>query len=248
MIVQTQTVFTELHNVAPSGYLVRPDDERSYPGIVVIQEWWGLDPHMRDVAIKLAGQGFVVLVPDLFHGAVATEPSDAQKLAMMTFQNIQSALGEILTALKYLENNMGVRPKKLGLMGFCMGGHLAYRVAEHYPNLGALSPWYAGGYDPVAEDVAKINAPVLAIYGETDGAIPVAQVKKIESLFKASHKHAEFRIYPNAGHAFNNPDHGAGKPEAAKDAWARAVAFFKANLSDKSDKHAKSDKSEKNEK
>lgn len=230
MIVQTQTVFTELHNVAPTGYLVRPDDDRTYPGIVLIQEWWGLEPHIRDVAIKLASNGFVVLVPDLYHGAVATEPSDAQKLAMMTFQNVQQAIGEVLTALKYLDNNMGVKPKKLGLMGFCMGGHLALRAAERYPNLGALSPWYAGGYDPSAEDVAKITAPVLAIYGETDGAIPVPQVNKIETLFKVAGKEAEFRIYPNAGHAFNNPDHGMGNAEAAKDAWARAVAFFKAKL------------------
>ena len=230
MIVQTQTVFTELHNVAPTGYLVRPDDDRTYPGIVLIQEWWGLDPHIRDVAIKLAANGFVVLVPDLFHGAVATEPNDAQKLAMMTFQNVQQAIGEILTALKYLDNNMGVNPKKLGLIGFCMGGHLALRAAERYPNLGALSPWYAGGYDPAPDDVMKITAPVLAIYGENDGAIPVPQVKKIETLFKAAGKDAEFHVYPNAGHAFNNPDHGMGNAEAAKDAWARAVAFFKAKL------------------
>ena len=230
MIVQTQTVFTELHDVAPQGYLVRPDDDRTYPGIVIIQEWWGLEPHIRDVAIKLATNGFVVLVPDLYHDQVATEPNDAQKLAMSLFENMQRAVGEILTALKYLDNNMGVQPKKLGLIGFCMGGHLAYRVAERYPNLGALSPWYAGGYDPAPEDVAKINAPVLAIYGENDGGIPVAQVKKIESLFKVAGKDAEFHIYPNAGHAFNNPDHGMGNAEAAKDAWARAVAFFKERL------------------
>lgn len=230
MIVQAQTVNTDFHNVSPQGYLVRPDDDAVYPGIVLIQEWWGLEPHIRELAQRLAAQGFVVMVPDLYHGKIANEPNDAQKLAMMTFQNIQSAINEIVLALDYLHKNAGVQPKKLGLMGFCMGGHLSYRVAERYPNLGAVSPWYAGGYDPSPEQVAAINAPVLAIYGETDGGIPVAQVNKIESLFKAAGKEAEFYIYPNAGHAFNNPDHGMYVADAAKDAWASAVAFFKDKL------------------
>ncbi len=230
MIVQAQTVLTEMHNLTTQGYIVRPDDDRPYPGIVLIQEWWGLEPHIREVAQRLAAQGFVVMVPDLFHGKIALEPNDAQKLLMVAFEKFEVAIGEILNALKYMSNNMGVQPKKLGLMGFCMGGHLAYRVAERYPNLGALSPWYAGGYDPKPEDIAKITAPVLAIYGETDGGIPVAQVKKIEGLFKDAGKSAEFHIYPNAGHAFNNPDHGMYAADAAKDAWARAVAFFKEKL------------------
>ncbi len=230
MIVQAQTVLTEMHNLTTQGYLVRPDDDRPYPGIVLIQEWWGLEPHIREVAQRLAAQGFVVMVPDLFHGKIALEPDDAQKLLMLAFEKVEVAIGEILNALNYMSNNMGVQPKKLGLMGFCMGGHLAYRVAERYPNLGALSPWYAGGYDPTPADIAKINAPVLAIYGENDGGIPVAQVKKIEAMLKDAGKIAEFHIYPNAGHAFNNPDHGMYVADAAKDAWARAVAFFKAKL------------------
>ncbi len=230
MIVQAQTVYTDMHNASPQGYLVRPDDEQSYPGIVLIQEWWGLEPHIRELAQRLAAEGFVVMVPDLYYGKIATEPGDAQKLLMLTFENIEKAIKDILTSLNYLNNNAGVQPKKLGLMGFCMGGHLAFRVAERYPNLGAVSPWYAGGYDPSPEQIASITAPVLAIYGETDGGIPVAQVKKIEGLLKDAGKEAEVLIYPNAGHAFNNPDHGMGNAEAAKDAWARAVKFFKDKL------------------
>jgi len=230
MIVQTQTLYTDPHHASPYAYLVRPDDDKIYPGIVLIQEWWGVEPHIREQAQRLAAEGFVVMVPDLYHGKIANEPSDAQKLVMLTFQNIEQAINEIVLALEYLRNNAGVQPKKLGLIGFCMGGHLTYRVAERYAHLGAASPWYAGGYDPSAEQIASINAPVLAIYGETDGGIPVAQVQKIEALFKAAGKDAEFHIYPNAGHAFNNPDHGMYVAAAAKDAWARAVAFFKDKL------------------
>lgn len=230
MIVQTRTIHTDPNNPAPQGFLVRPDDGKAHPGIVLIQEWWGVEPHIRELAQRLATEGFVVLVPDLYHGQVATEPDDAKKLVMLTFQRVESAIGEIVLALDYLRNDAGVQPKQLGLIGFCMGGHLTYRVAERYQHLAAISPWYAGGYDPSAEQVAAINAPVLAIYGETDGGIPVAQVQKIEGLFKAAGKDVEFHVYPNAGHAFNNPDHGMYVADAAKDAWARAVAFFRGKL------------------
>lgn len=230
MIVQAATVHTDPHNALPQGYLVRPDDDRTYPGIVLIQEWWGIEPHIRELAQRLAIAGFVVLVPDLYHGKICSEPDEAQKMLMMTVQNMDTALHEIILALDYLRNDAGVQPKRLGVMGFCMGGLLTYKVAERYPHLGAISPWYGGGYDPTPEDVAKVNVPVLAIYGERDGAIPVSQVRKIEQMYKAAGKDIEVHIYPNAGHAFNNPDHGMYVAEAAKDAWARAVAFFKAKL------------------
>ncbi len=230
IVVQTKTVHTDSNDPQPQGYLVRPDDDKPYPGIVLIQEWWGIEPHIRELAIRLATSGFVVLVPDLYHGKVATEPDEAQKMLMMTVQNMERAIREITLALDFLRNDPGVQPKKLGLMGFCMGGLLTFKTAERYPHLGAISPWYGGGYDPTPEDVAKVTAPVLAIYGEKDTGIPLEQVRKIEKLYKDAGKDIEVRVYPNAGHAFNNPDHGMYVPEAAKDAWARAVRFFRERL------------------
>jgi carboxymethylenebutenolidase len=196
------------------------------PGIVLIQEWWGIEPHIRELANRLATEGFAVVVPDLYHGQIATEPNDAQKLVMTVRSNIERVLGEVTLAADYLRKTS----PKIGMMGFCMGGFVAYKMAERYPHLSAISPWYGGGYDPTPEDIAAVNAPVLAVYGETDGGIPISQVKKIEKLFGAAGKKSEFRIYPNAGHAFNNPDHGMYVEDAAKDAWARAVAFFKREL------------------
>ncbi len=230
MILHAQTVYTDRHNVSPQGYLVRPDDDHSYPGIVLIQEWWGIEPHIRDIAHRLASEGFVVMVPDLYHGKIATEPDDARKLIMLVRGNVERALDEVTLAAEYLRNNAGVQPKKIGMMGFCMGGFVTYLMAQRYPHLGAISPWYGGGYDPTAEDVAKVSAPVLAMYGELDGGIPINQVRKIESLYKAAGKDAEFRIYKDAGHAFLNPDHGDMHEPSAKDAWTRAVAFFKEQL------------------
>jgi carboxymethylenebutenolidase len=230
MIVQHKTVHTDPKNPDPQGYLVWPADDKTHPGIVLIQEWWGVEPHIRELAQRLALEGFAVIVPDIFHGQIACEPNDAMKLMMMVRENIERVLGEVELAAEYLRNDPGVRPKKLGVMGFCMGGFITYKFAERYPHLAAISPWYGGGYDPTPQDVAKINVPVLAMYGETDGSIPVAQVRKIEKMCKDVGRDIEVRIYPNAGHAFNNPDHGDYVEAAAKDAWARAVRFFKDKL------------------
>jgi carboxymethylenebutenolidase len=230
MIVTHETIYTDTKKVTPVAYLVRPDDDRIYPGIVLIQEWWGIEPHIMDLAERMAREGFVVMVPDLYHGKVSNEPDDAQKMVMLLRTNLDRAIGEINLALEYLRNNPGVQPKKLGLMGFCVGGFLTFKTAEQYAHLGAISPWYGGGYNPTPEEVAKINAPVLAIYGELDRGIPVESVKKVEKQFADAGKPAEFRIYPNAGHAFLNPTHGAYVDGPAQDAWARVIAFFKKNL------------------
>jgi carboxymethylenebutenolidase len=226
MIVQSQTIHFGSSPTGPQGHFVRPDDDKIYPGIVLIQEWWGIEPHIRELAQRLATEGFAVMVPDLYHGQIATEPDDAKKLVMTVRENIERVLGEVTQAADHLHPQVS----KMGIMGFCMGGFVTYKMAERYPHFAAFSPWYAGGYDPTPDDVAKINAPVLAIYGETDGGIPIQQIKKIETLFDAAGKQGDFRIYPNAGHAFNNPDHGMYAEAAAKDAWGRAVAFFKEHL------------------
>ena len=228
MIVQSQTIHFEGRTDGPQGHLFRPTDGATHPGIVLIQEWWGIEPHIRDLAQRLVVEGFVVMVPDLYHGQIATEPDDARKLVMM--RQMPERLDEIETACEVLRNDPQVAPKKLGMLGFCMGGHVTFRMAARYPHLGAISPWYGGGYDPTPEEVAQVTAPVLAIYGEADGGIPTEQVRKLEQLYKAAGKDAQFVIYPKAGHAFLNPTHGAYVEGPAQAAWAKAMAFFKTHL------------------
>jgi carboxymethylenebutenolidase len=231
MILQQQVIQTTFSKVLrPTAHLIRPSDDKTYPGIVMIQEWWGIEPHVLATAMRLAREGFAVIVPDLYHGEVTSEPDDAKKLLMGTFERISEVLTEVTQACDYMRNNMGVSPKKLGIMGFCMGGNITYRMAERYPHFGAVSPWYGGGYAPSADDIKNVNAPVLAMYGEDDGGIPLTQVRHIESVFAAAGKPAEFRVYKGAGHAFLNPDHGAFHAASADDAWTRVVAFFKQHL------------------
>ncbi len=228
-VVRTSHVDLKVNGNNAYAFVAQPDDNAKHPGIVLIQEWWGIEPHIRELAQRLAVDGFVVAVPDLYHGKVATEPNDAQKMVMMISKNIDRAAGEIIGALETVKAMPNVEPKKLGLIGFCVGGFLAYVVASRYPDLGAVVSFYGAGYDPKPEDVAKVNAPVLAIYGRKDQSVPMEQIAKIERMFKEAGKEYTVKVY-DASHAFINPDHGMGNEKAAAEAWPLAVNFLKEKL------------------
>lgn len=228
-VIRTRHVDLKVNGDGAYVFVAEPDDNARHPGIVLIQEWWGIEPHIRDLAQKLAADGFVVAVPDLFHGKIVTEPDEAEKMVMMIAGNIDKAAKEIIGALETVKAMPNVEPKKLGLMGFCVGGMMTYIVASRYSDLGAVVPFYGVGYDPTPEDVAKVNAPVLAIYGSKDDSIPMDQVHKIERMYKAAGKDITVKVYA-ADHAFMNPSHGAGNEKAAAEAWPLAVNFLKEKL------------------
>ncbi len=228
-VVRTSNVDLKVNGDNAYAFVAEPDDNARHPGVVMIQEWWGIEPHIRQLAQRLAAEGFVVAVPDLYHGKVATEPDEAQKMVMMIRGNVEKAAREIIGALDTLKAMPNVEPKKLGLMGFCVGGFLAYYVASRYPDLGAVVPFYGAGYDPTPEEVAKVNAPVLAFYGSRDQSSPMEQVRKIERMYKGAGKEITVKVY-DAGHAFLNPDHGMGNEKAAAEAWPLAVNFLKQHL------------------
>lgn len=210
------------------GYLARPNDSAAHPGIVLIQEWWGIDSHIKDLCERLAQEGYIVLAPDIYHGKVVDEPDEAEK-AMMAL-NMGNAVTEIRHGIDYLQGRDDVAPKKLGLVGFCMGGFLAWKTAEaENGEIAALAPFYGAGYQPTAEDIRKITAPVLAQYGDLDDSIPADHRNHIASLLKQEGKTHKVLVY-HAGHAFMNPEHGAGVPEAAEQAWAELLAWFKQYL------------------
>src|SRR5947209_10718849 len=176
-VIRTFNVDLKVNGDGAYAYVAQPDDDAQHPGLVLIQEWWGIEPHIRDLAQKLAAEGFVVAVPDLYHGKIATEPNDAQRMMMMIRGNVDKAAKEIIGALDTLKAMPNVEPKKLGLMGFCIGGFMAYYVASRYPDLGAVVPFYGAGYDPTPEEVAKANAPVLASYGSRDPSVALEQFR-----------------------------------------------------------------------
>jgi len=209
------------------GYLVQPADDAPHPGIVVIQEWWGLVPHIKDVAERFAREGFVALAPDLYHGQTTTEPDEARKLAMALER--ARAVAEIFSATQYLQSLAAVAPKKIGVIGWCMGGGLALSTAAEHSEIGAAIAFYGRPLD--ANDTAQLRVPVLGLYGELDQGIPADAVRAFRAELRRWNVPHEIHIYPNAQHAFFNETRpNIYNPIAARDAWSRALAWFRKYL------------------
>jgi carboxymethylenebutenolidase len=218
----------EVNGESTPAYLVVPEAEGPWPGVVVIQEWWGLDEHIKAVAQRFAGEGFAAIAPDLYYGEIATEPDEAQKLRMAL--DWDKALAAIQVAIYELISRRAVQPKKVGVIGFCMGGGLTWHAAAKLKHVGVAAPFYGGGPELTDEEVTLMDGPVLAIYGELDqGVSPEVAAQRESQMDKAGVKH-ETVIYPNAQHAFFNDTRAAYDPEAAADAWQRVIGLFNRTL------------------
>jgi carboxymethylenebutenolidase len=209
-----------------SGYLARP--AKSGPGVVVIQEWWGLVPHIEQVADRFAAAGFVALAPDLYHGKQAKSPDEAGK--MMMSLRIEDAARDLDGAISYLKEQPEVTGPKVGTIGFCMGGALSLFAACRNRDVGACVVFY-GGHPNVKPDLAALQAPVLGLYGGKDGSVTPEVVADLDRRLAALGKRHEFHTYPDAAHAFfNDTRPGVYDPEASADAWARTLAFLRREL------------------
>jgi carboxymethylenebutenolidase len=208
------------------GYLAKPPGPG--PAVIVIQEWWGLVPHIEHVADRFAAAGFVALAPDLFHGTTAKSPDQAAKLMMSL--RIDEAARDLAGAIDYTAALPEVTSPTVGTIGFCMGGALSLYAASQNRGVGACVVFY-GGHPNVTPDLAALQAPVLGIYAGKDTFVSPAVVSALDQQLAALGKRHEFHTYPNADHAFFND----ARPEvydatAAADAWARTLAFFRREL------------------
>jgi carboxymethylenebutenolidase len=227
--IKSEMVTFEANGVTAPGYLARPTAEGKYPGVVVIQEWWGLDDHIKSVVDRMAQQGFVAVSPDLYRGEVASEPDEARKLAMGLI--LDQALADIQGAANYLTSLESVEPKKVGVMGFCMGGRLSMMMSwKGEANIGAVVIFYGGGINPTDDDLKAVKVPVLGLYGDRDGGIPVANVRRWELKLREFGKTAEMLVYENAQHSFFNDTRAAYNEAAAADAFQRLLRWFRAYL------------------
>ncbi|HLI25633.1 MAG TPA: dienelactone hydrolase family protein [Chloroflexota bacterium] len=210
------------------GYLAKPASGRG-PGVLVIQEWWGLVDHIKDVAERFAAEGFVALAPDLYHGQATSEPDEAGKLMMAL--NIDQAARDLRGAAQYLLREGSVTSRQVGVVGFCMGGQLALYAATVAPDeIGAVADFY-GIHPNVQPDLSKLKAPVLGAFAEQDGFVPVQAVRELEAKLRAQGVETDFKIYAGTQHAFFNDT----RPEvynesAARDAWGRTVNWFRKHL------------------
>jgi carboxymethylenebutenolidase len=210
-----------------AGYLARPASG-SGPGIIVLQEWWGLVPHIEDIVDRFAAEGFVALAPDLYHGQKAAGPDQAGK--MMMALNIDRTEKDLAGAIDFLQQQDAVTGSKVGTVGFCMGGALSLFAASKNPEVGACVVFY-GGHPNVKPDLASLAAPVLGLWAGKDGFVTPAVVSELDRQLTALGKRHEFHTYENAQHAFfNDTRPEVHDPQASQDAWRRTLAFFRREL------------------
>jgi carboxymethylenebutenolidase len=209
------------------GYLSIPK-KGGGPAVVVIQEWWGLVDHIKDVCDRFAEEDFVALAPDLYHGKKAKSPDEAGKLMMA--MRIDEAERDLSAAAEYLLSHYATTSEKVGVIGFCMGGALSLYTATKNPDIGAFVIFY-GGHPNVKPDLPNLHAPVLGLYGERDRSVTPAVVRELERKLKELGKQIEVVIYPGAEHAFFNETRPeVYNAEAAADAWQRTIKFLRENL------------------
>jgi carboxymethylenebutenolidase len=214
---------------ATDGYLARPAGG-SGAGVIVIQEYWGLVPQIEKTADRFAAEGFVALAPDLYHGKTTKSPDEAGKLMMAL--RIDEAERDLAGAIDYLAILPEVSPKRVGTVGFCMGGALSLFAASKNPEVGACVVFY-GGHPNVKPDLPALKAPVLGIYAGRDNFVTPQVVGELDAELTRLGKRHEFHTYPDATHAFFNEV----RPEvydaaASADAWTKTLTFLRRELKD----------------
>jgi carboxymethylenebutenolidase len=224
----SKTVSYKSGDETVKGMLYAPEGKGPLPALVVIHEYWGLNDWVKEQAAKLADQGYVTLAVDLYRGRVATTPDEAHELMRGVPED--RAARDLHAAEEFLQTQSNVKKDRIGSIGWCMGGGYSLNVALQEPALTAAVINY-GHLATDADSLKKINAAILGIFGGQDRGIPVEDVKKFEQALKQQGKKVEIMIYPDAGHAFENPNNQTGyRADDAADAWKRTTSFLEDTL------------------
>ena len=211
--------FKRLDEKECSGYYVEPDAGSGTPGVVVIQEWWGLNDQIKGVADRLAESGYRSLVPDLYRGNVTLDAAEAEHM-MSDLDFADAATQDIRSAVRYLKSSS----PKVAVLGYCMGGALAVLAAVYVGEADAVVCWY--GVPPEeAADTRKIEVPFQGHFALEDSSFPPEQVDALEDRLREGGVEYEFYRY-RARHAFGNENNEDYAPEATKLAWRRTLGFL----------------------
>jgi carboxymethylenebutenolidase len=211
------------------GYLAAPRATTKVPGIIVIHENRGLNEHIRDVARRYAKSGFVALAIDLLSRMGGTDKVDpAQVPGVLSSADRAQVVADMQSAVAFLKTHAKFAGPKAGVVGYCFGGGMTWLLAVNSADIGAANPYYGPPPDPISL-IQNLAGPVLAFYGATDTRIN-ANIEPIEAAIRQYNKTFTKEVYAGAGHAFNNDTGTAYNEAAAKDAYAKSVAFFQANL------------------
>ncbi len=219
------------------GYLTRPNDEERHPAVIVIQEVWGVNSHIQYVTDRLPAAGYVGLAPSMFHreGRMTIGMHEEMETAFARMGACTDAniVADVKAAVAWLKQQPYVDPDRIGIVGFCFGGRVSFLAACNVPELKAASVFYGGrimgalgdGPAPI-EQVQNINCPVLGLFGEEDQNPTPADVDQIEAALQQNGKAYSFHMYPGCGHGFHCNARGSYRPESARDAWGKTMAWF----------------------
>src|SRR5215210_5940331 len=211
------------------GYLAVPEDGKG-PGVVVLQEWWGLEDHIEDICDRFAREGFLALAPDLYRGETTDQPDEAQQKMMA--MSMEQAEKDMRGAVDHLAAHEGFEGSGVGAVGFCLGGGLAVWAGTINPRVKAVVSYYY--VMPHGKpDFSKLQAPVLGHFGDADEFVSVEDAKALEQEVRDAGGTVEFEFYEGAGHAFFNDTNrlGTHHGEHARRSWERTVAFLREKLS-----------------
>jgi carboxymethylenebutenolidase len=221
------TVELHANGATAKAHLSMPKEGRG-PGLLVLQEWWGLVDHIRDVADRFAAEGFVALAPDLYGGESAKSPDQAEKLLMAL--NIARTASWLRGAAEFLMASDAVDPKKVGVVGFCMGGQLALFAACEHPTLITAAVDFYGIHPRVEPRLERLRAPVLLHFGTRDRSVPPDEANALVTRLRDAGKRVEAHFY-DADHAFfNDRRPEVYSAENARLAWTRTLDFLGAEL------------------
>jgi carboxymethylenebutenolidase len=215
-----------------SGYLATPAGG-SGPGLIVLQEWWGLSPELKAMCDKLAGEGFVALAPDLYHGELAGHTEMDKAAQLMTNLPPDRAARDMGGAVDYLLGLDATTGSSVGVTGYCMGGMLSLVLAaQQGDKIGAVVPYYGFPQGDAEPDWSGLTAPVLGHMAENDDFFPPAAATALEEKLRGLGKDATIHVYPGTGHAFASGHNalGTANEEAAALAWSRSMDFLRQHL------------------
>jgi carboxymethylenebutenolidase len=218
------------HNA--SGYLAAPPGGKG-PGVLVIQEWWGLDDDMKRTADKLAAAGFVALAPDLYHGQVAGHTEMDKAAHLMNTLPPDRAARDMSGAVDFLASHSSVTSKSIGVVGFCMGGMLSLIIAANRGDkVKAVVPFYGFPQGPMEPDWSKLTASISGHMAENDDFFSPSAAAALEKKLRAMGKECTLKVHPGTGHAFMGPHNALGTldEKLAAKIWPEVIAFLKAKV------------------
>ncbi|MEE8137671.1 MAG: dienelactone hydrolase family protein [Thermoanaerobaculia bacterium] len=227
-VASEEVVYADLEGTAIRGYLARPESGGELPGILVIQEWWGLNDNIRAMADRLAGEGYLALAVDLYEGEVADDREGAARLMRRSMERPVRLEENLRQAAAFLRQGRGVT--RLGVIGWCFGGGWSLRTALLLRDQIDAAVIYYGRLVTEPAELEPLQAPILGLFGGLDRGIPVEAVRAFEAALRALGKEATIQVYDDANHAFANPSGTRYNQAAATDAWEKTLDFFERHL------------------